>query len=108
MLAGLGYAVLALLAAIGIGASTAAVEGLLSGGLLLAAGGCLAFGLGRRQHPLSNALLGGFAGTCVGLALAAIAGPVVGLLAGPAAGWPVFWMMWVVAVVAGTVLGAAE
>ncbi|MGH3885836.1 MAG: protein kinase domain-containing protein [Pseudonocardiaceae bacterium] len=108
VLAGLGYAVLALLAAIGIGASTAAVEGLLSGGLLLAAGGCLAFGLGRRQHPLANALLGGFAGTCVGLALAAIAGPVVGLLAGPSAGWPVFWMMWVVAVVAGTALGAAE
>lgn len=107
-LAGLSYAVLALVAAIGIGASTAAVEGVLSGVLLLAAGGCLTLGVSRRQHPLSNALLGGCAGTCVGLALAAIAGPVVGLFAGPSAGWPVFWVMWVVAVVAGTALGAVE
>lgn len=104
----LTYVGLVLVATIGIGASTTSVEGLLSGGLLLAAGGCLAFGVGRPQHRLSNALLGGWAGTCVGLALAVVAGSAVGLLVGPSAGWPAFWVMWVATVVTGTALGAVE
>jgi hypothetical protein len=104
--AGMAYLGLVIVAALGVGLGTSAGEGVLTGVVLLAAGGCLAVGMARPGHWLTDAALTGWAGAWIGLALATVLGTVVGLAVGPAAGWPVFWTVWLTTVVAGAVLGA--
>jgi hypothetical protein len=104
----LGYLALVAAAGLGVAAATSAVEAALVGGLLLAEGAALFAGVVRPRHRFADALVTGWAGTVVGLPMAAGLGAVVSLVAGPLVGWPVFWGAWVVIVVAGTALGAVR
>lgn len=106
--AGLAYLGLVIVAAFGVGLGTSAGEGVLTGVVLLAAGGCLAVGMARPGHRFADAALTGWAGAWIGLVLASVLGTVVGLAVGPAAGWPVFWTAWLTTIVASAALGAVR
>ncbi|MGH3694543.1 MAG: serine/threonine-protein kinase [Pseudonocardiaceae bacterium] len=106
--AGLVYLALVVVVGLGVGSGTSALEGVLTGVVLLVAGGCLYVGMAYPGHRFADALLTGLAGAWIGVFLAAALGVVVGLTVGPAAGWPVFWTAWLTTIVAGTALGAVR
>lgn len=104
----LAYTALVTVAATGVAVGTSTAQGVLTGVLLLLTGGCLAAGLALPRSPLTETALGAVAGVLAGLPLAGGMGTAAGLVAGPLLGWPTFWITWVIIVVVGAGMGAAE
>jgi hypothetical protein len=102
------YCLLVAFAASGVAVGTSPAQGAMTAGFLISMGAWLPAAMMVRSRRLARALIGGWAGALLGLVVAAGAGGLAAIVDGPGAGWPAFWVSWVLAIVTTAMWGAAE
>jgi hypothetical protein len=92
-------------AGLGVAERSTPRDGVLVAALLTVAGAGLVGAVVLESERVATTLLGMWAGTVIGVVVAAAVSGLVGQVAGPASAALVFWMLWVGAIMATTARG---
>jgi hypothetical protein len=110
----IAYLILVAVAGIGVGYGTSAPEGILTATAFLVIG-AMPVAVARMHHGpdvrgrrTPRLLLGAWLGAVYGFFLALCLGLLADFVVGPAAGWPSFWVGWILFVMAGAAWGSVE